>query len=215
MATPAPLNPPIAGSTLARIVVECLCDHQRCMYSIDYLSNTVVVGKFVEVSNFEAQWEANLLAKLRACLAADCTLTSISAIAISDNSVQPVVSPQGLAGTVAGNHLPIEMAITIAKQSSIRGRSGRGWLQLPGIPISFTTPATDPNILNATGLAATNTLCVELLHAVVSGAYTWTPVVSSRPPKGFPNYTRAAPLNGIVPRLLLGTVRRRKEGRGI
>jgi hypothetical protein len=64
----------------------------------------------------------------------------------------------------------------------------------------------------AAGMTAYNTLATQMAAVLPAGSVQFTPGVISKPPKtkilGF------APLTSVIPNFLLGTIRRRRIGRG-
>jgi len=117
-------------------------------------------------------------------------------------------------GVIGSTHLPKEMSAIISKYTSTKGQHGRGRNYWPAIPVSFTTPATNPNNLNATGLAAYTTLwenfnSVDIVDgAVIMYVSVYTHVKGNSP------VTLAQNVATWVVQPILGTTRRRRPGRG-
>lgn len=122
-------------------------------------------------------------------------------------------------GTVAGHALPAEVTAVLEKFTSLKGQHGRGRMEMPAVPISFTTPATNPNVLNAAGLVAYQNPGTLLTTPVASGGVNYSPCLIARAnPDADPIILAnnlAILVNDYDVRENLGTQRRRYPGRGI
>jgi hypothetical protein len=107
------------------------------------------------------------------------------------------------------------MAAVFQKKTALKGQHGRGRTSMPAIPNTFTTPATDPNIINATGLTAYLALANQLITPVAAGGNTWSLIVSTAPIPPVTLTTRGSIVTLITIDPTLGTIKRRKPGRGI
>jgi len=213
------LNPPAPSLTGAavRVSVITLLEGNQCYTDHDYQTAAAFVLTPAALAGFLTAWWTANGALYLACLTADSQLKGVLGTDLSQGTVPTFLdsSNAGALGTVAGHSLPSEMAVTISKRTALKGQHGIGRVSMPGVPIGFTTPATTSNQINATGVLAYVALNAELQTPLVSGGQTWTPCVSTRPKPPATLVTHAANTTAWVTRLLLGTARRRKIGRGI
>lgn len=128
--------------------------------------------------------------------------------------VLQVNSGVAVTGSIGNTHLPKEMAAITSKYTSTKGQHGRGRNYWAGIPTTFTTPLTDPNELNSVGITAYNALLTAIQStAIVDGAVVMSLCVYTRTLKGLA-VTNAQTVATSLVRTVLGTVRRRRPGRG-
>jgi hypothetical protein len=161
-------------------------------------------------------FSAAVAAAYAACLPALSTIIGIIGEVVSASTVAKFMEVDDTAGTVVAANLPLEIAAVVNKVSSLKGGHGVGHFQMPAVPVTFTTPATDPNRVNVAGLAAYTALCLalQITFPGVSAPHV-DPVVATRPIPPAKVVSLAQKLNAQQPNPLLGTARRRKEGRGI
>ncbi len=212
-------SPPagVVTTSLARIVVETLTNSVRCQTIFDYLSGLSSPCSSADLVSLLASFQTAIETKYLACLSPLSTLVSYSAqeLHFGKTPTQFSVLAPGVIGTAGATNLPIETGATLARYCDLKGRHGRGRVTMPAIPNTFTTPATDANVINATGLTAYATLAGALSNPLMAGALLWTPIVSTRPTPPATLVTNAAFINQYFVRPTLGTARRRKPGRGI
>jgi hypothetical protein len=210
----APL-PPVPGAAV-RNIVQTVHDGQKCENTIDYRTPSSFLPSAADLVAAAAAWITHHSASFLGCLTADTTLFGVLCARLDTLSVPTAFSSGASApGTVAGHNLPIEMAAVIRKVTGVKGQHGRGRVSLPAVPIGFTTPAADANNINGTGVAAYATFAGVLLSGFVVGVIVYAPALLQRPTPPATIYTLGTVLTGFTPDLLLGTVRRRKLGRGI
>lgn len=167
-------------------------------------------------SNIATSWANNAAAAFRACLSNLYTLTSVKVTCVSNNTRMPFTNTANAnlgVGTVGFFPLPSTNAGIISKQTTVKGQHGRGRNYIPGIPTSFVTPAVAPDQLNAGALTAYTSLCVAVGLQVADGGTNGALCVYTRVKNGA-NVTNAAAVQTIFARPLIGTVRRRRAGRG-
>jgi len=212
----SPLPSPATGNVI-RLTVETLTNGQRCQNTFDYGDSTgapiSASALLAFIGDAETRWKTQYLAVLSPL----STLTSITASEMHYGVTPSQVSilAPGTVGTAGATNLPLETGATMSRYGSIKGKHGRGRVTLPAVPNTFTTPATDANILNATAITAYNALGAALTGTIVSGGVTFVPVISVRPvpPGVLVLYT--AGIATYILRNTLGSARRRKPGRGI
>jgi hypothetical protein len=212
--TNAPL--PVLATVAYRVTVFYQLDNQVCLWNMDY-----IMASSVQTASSEQNLANNFITActtaIRGCLAADGLFSQVKVQCLTNPARIPsivAIIAGNQPGSVAGTHLPSEVAAIISKQTSTKGQHGRGRLYLPGVPNSFVTPGTDANRLNATGVAASAALATALNSATIQdGAVNASPAVTTRVLKGLPT-TQGQTLTTFTSRFLLGTVRRRRIGRG-
>lgn len=213
-----PNAPPIATGLL-RVIITVQTDTNLQQTLFDYLTAYASVGPS-DLSQLATSWTASCMASYRACLSPDSKVVQITVQDLVPGLNPSYVAFLSLVGLAGVHYLPLISQANIEWKSQLKGQHGRGRTQMPAIPDTFTTPATDPNSLNATGLTAYGGLGIVCILSLVGGAETYTPCITTRPIKGTPptptpKPSRAATKVGYVVRPLLGTQRRRFPGRGI
>lgn len=208
---------PALAVNAVRATFNYLIDNQLALWVLDYIGSSLAYSG----TGFELAMATSLAGALgttlRAMLSADCFFTSVKVQSLTTPSRMPgifTVATANQPGTVAGNHIPSEMSAICYKVTGTKGQHGRGRLMLPGIPSSFLTPGTDCNRLNAAGSAAAQNFDTAVVGTTYAdGGNTYAPGLTQRTLHGAATAFGAL-LTGLGTRLLLGTVRRRRIGRG-
>lgn len=181
----------------------------------DYMGN-VVGPHFQDAADLAAAFKATFDPIVPAVITTSTVLLSYVAQTLSDNITPTFELPSAAVGTVVGDYLPLEMQATIEKSSRLKGQHGRGRLQMPAVPVSFTTHTANPNTLGGVGQTAYNGFANNLLGPFPTGAGTsFAPVISTRPTPPANLVTLAQLVVAWNVNQLLGTQRRRRPGRGI
>lgn len=211
--TPAP---PVTGQVV-RIVLQTNTENQTCQNTFDYMALAPVIFSAAKLKALADAFMTGNLAFLQAVLPTDTDFlpTLAEDVSVGIFPTQQSAIGVGGTGTITGHHYPLETGVTIARQAGIKGQHGMGRYTMPAVPLSFVTPAADPNRLNATGLTAYTTLATSLLGNLSDGAVNYSPVIATRPVPPANVVSRAALILSSTVRTLLGTARRRKPGRGI
>jgi hypothetical protein len=206
---------PLIAGDIVRLVISYSRVGQIYQTMLDYQADALGVVGAVELNSFITAWRGISEAKLQAVLPPTVALQSYVASLISGNvppsQTQIPIATLGLAGV---SDLPGEVAANAIKRSGLKGQHGRGRIQWPCIPNTFTTPVTDPNIINAAGLAAYATLHLSLTPVLAAAPRFYQLCISTRPVTPLAIVQRAVVVTGVVSVAVLGTQRRRKEGRG-
>jgi len=217
----ARFNPPapVISDFILRLTVESLCQGQTCETVLDYRSTVVPPPTVGDMNAFLATWLGQNIALYLACLSPRSAVTKVTAADISSGitPTQTDITGNG-PGTAGVNNLPLEMSARVTKGSSLKGAHGRGAIQMPAVPDAFTTPAVDPNTLNAAGLAAYLAFTTSLLlgiSVVVPVPCNYALIIASRPVPPATLTTRGALVTSLLTRPVLSTTRRRQPGRGI
>lgn len=216
----ARFNPdlPLSPRAVIRVVVTTRTQGVLCENTFDYMWSAPGIPSVGDLLSAESGWEASFKALYMACLSPKTDLASISVADIGTGVTPTQVAlfvAGGTQGTAGATSLPLETAATVQRYTTTRGQKGRGRFQMPAVPNTFVTPAVDPSVLNAAGIAAYVALANQMLIAYAAGVTTWQSVVTSRPIPPATLTTRSSPIFRLQVQPTLGTVRTRKPGRGI
>jgi len=207
--------PPAITGDVYRMSIYSTSQSQVCINSWDYMGNTFASNPSTNMVNLLNAWALTIQTPYANCVATLCRLNYFLCQCISSNTAPTVQKTIGASGGVAQPPLPLEMAAILKKLTGLKGQHGRGRIFVPAVPTSFTTPATDPNVINSVGNLAYTALAIAFLTAQTAGGNTYVPVVSKRPVGPVNVVTNAAVcIDGVI-NPLLATQRRRKIGRGI
>lgn len=209
------VNPPLPALTNNIFLVSVLgvIENQLTINTFAYEDNKAVGAP---AGNPEAElgaaWRVNVLGSYRACCSADWSVTGIKTSCINLPTRIPVFDTGAypLAGTGATGHFPTEVSAVIQRKTVYKGQSGRGRFSLPALPLSAATASA----LTAGQIATQNTFLTALAGTLTTVNNVFSPALVSR--RGvFPNFTYgSALLTAFINNTVLGTVRRRKIGRG-
>lgn len=188
------------------------------------LENQLTINTFyfaAAVPNPTASQLATLNANIRgalfnnytACLSVDWQALKCTLDVVHRNDIIGVIdtSITGTSGGRGAGHLPTEVAIVIIRYSQVKGQHGRGRIGLPGVAAADTLNSR----VNAGSLiTALGGLTSAMATTASDGTNTWTPSVVQRSPVSPKLVIGFSATGRIIANLLLGTVRRRKIGRG-
>lgn len=208
-----PPAPPITGD-LCRVTVAFTGPSGIYLIRLDYMANALSVVTTSVLLALAAAVRTQVDTSLRGVVSNQLTVTNYTAACLSLSSPASQASASNLAGTVAAAPLPSEMGAVVRKLSLLKGQHGRGRITTPGVPVTFTTPATNPDSLNATGTGAFTTFQNAVAANVTASGILFTPVISTTPLVPGALYTNAVVINLWSLDVTLGTARRRKPGRG-
>lgn len=178
-----------------------------------YFSSGVAAPTPAQLTTLLTNISTNLANQYATNISSDWTITRETLDVVHRADLAGVLSTAraGQAGGRAGGHLPTENAMVLVRYTAVKGQHGRGRIGLPPPAPADVTASR----VSAAGLITTlNTLATQMLVTASDGANTWTPCSVQRatvPPKLVVGFS---PLTRIVVNTLLGTVRRRKIGRG-
>lgn len=144
---------------------------------------------------------------LKGAISADWASVEIRVDSPTSPDFGTQIYPQGSIGLAPAGHEPTTVAAIISKHTTLKGQCGRGHLALPGVPTAWVTAS------KITTLTAYESLATTLLSAITTGADTFTPIVWSKGTRTNPSKGYTEIINFAV-KPILGTVRRRKLGRG-
>lgn len=208
------LPPPITGDCY-RLTIYSRAQAQVCMNTFEVMGDNFAASPAAPMANILAAWVLAVETQYLACCTTQTRIFRYNIQCISSNAPASIDSLVNKPGTTVTDPLPLEMGVILKKTGPLKGQHGRGRVYMPAIPVTFTTPSIEPNLLNATGTTAYTALGLDIQAAVTVGGINYTPIVSPRPIAPAVVVTVAAPITSHLPVSLLGTVRRRREGRGI
>jgi hypothetical protein len=216
MATANPAAP-VVNSNVVRLTLTAITNGQRCQNTFDFMDGTGVPCSAADMAALILAWQTLVAVHLKACLSPDTSLESVTAAEIHFGTVASVANlyAPGAIGTAGVHPHDSELMVNLSRVTNTKGKHGRGRCQMGPIPDTFVTPATDPNIINGTGLTAYGLLATDLNQSYLIGAHTWQPVVSTRPISPNVLVLNAAIIQAYLVRETIGTQRRRRSGRGI
>lgn len=198
---------------ILRVKVVGTIESQVCVSSFFYkgpsLLNNCTLANLTDLgSGFVAT--GNMLTKYLAAVSSDYVLTNVNIDCPTTPSLAPLITTQVGNGGGPTPHLPTEVCGVLIKQTAAKGQCGRGRLSIPAVPSAWVTAS------KVTTLTAYFALASQIETAITAGGDTFFPVVYSakgsrtHPIPGYAAITLVQPAAGA----LLGTVRRRKIGRG-
>jgi hypothetical protein len=186
---------------------------QETISSLDYVS-TITGPTIVTMLNFLGAASTALFAKYKACVGTDWACTEERVLMMSDETLAPQASigNAGVAGTGGSLSTDSEIAAIILKTSALKGQHGRGRLSLPAVPSGSIGGSV---ITGAALKTALGTLATEMLAVLNDGTNNYDPIIGSYYNSPKPGQLGAYSLMvQAVYNTLLGTIRRRKIGRG-
>lgn len=206
------LTPVGAGNGVALVRYFGLIEGQMTINTFMYSAPQPTISN-TQMATLLTNVNLAILNQYVACLSADWSVVKQTLDLVHRNDVIGVVATT-LAGNPGGrpvNHLPSEVAAVLIRYSGFKGQHGRGRLGLPAIAVGDVTFS---KITAAAELAALNTLAGAMLATASDGSNTWTPCVGQRALTSPKLVTNFSSLTRVVVNPILGTVRRRKLGRG-
>lgn len=211
--TNAPL-PPVATAKVIQITVQGSVEGQMTINTFYYLSPPGGSAHTQATMRGAATaWQTAFLARYRAAISVDWTLTSVAAISLSDFTLIPFVDTTnaGQAGTGPAGHEPTMVASVISRITAVRGQHGRGRIYLPAVPTAWVTNST---VTLAAGTLAYFNVGTDMLNGFTLGADVYGAALVQRSKILPKTLIGAGFIINVANRPLLGTVRRRRIGRG-
>lgn len=198
---------------ILRVKVVGMLENQVCVSSFFYKGPSLVNNcTQANLTDLGAGFVAagNMLTKYLAACSSDYTLSQVNIDCPTTPSLAPLITTQVGSGGGPAGHLPTEMAVVLIKQTAVRGQCGRGRVSIPAVPTAWVTAS------KLTTVVAHNNLATQMEASITAGADTFFPCIySAKGSRVFPVPGYAAiTLVQLAAGSLLGTVRRRKIGRG-
>jgi len=206
-------NLPVLGATTTvQIALLGTIEGQIVMSTFAWQAPTAAPTP-AQLSALVTAFDTAYRTKYLTCMSNDYTMSGYRLTVTSNNTTQGVNSNlgTGVVGTGGGGHQPTEIATTITRQSAIKGQHGRGRLGLPAVPLAAVINSTLAVGAYRTGLTS---LTAQMLLTLSDGVNTWTPVITQRSTASPKLVIGASPVIGSTFDLVVGTIRRRKIGRG-
>lgn len=209
-------NPPLPGLSTNLYQASVLFQLQnQQMISTYYYSDGQAPGTGVSPTLLANGVNA-LLSQFQSIMATNCQVYGTTVRCLNNPTFVSITKflSVSLSGTVAGNALGTVPGPVILRQTAWRGQAGRGRVSPPGMPASFITP-TGEQLTQAAVTTYTTWGNNFLMASITSGGLTFVPYLYSRGLRTqTPKVPGAAQLLSFLVKPLVGTVRRRKIGRG-
>lgn len=207
-------NLPLVGTTngVVMYVIEGRIEGQMTVNTFMY-SAAVPNPSSALLNTLLTNISTNLFAKFKNCVSADWTCFREQLKVVHRNDIATVQSNTNLSitgGRPAG-HEPTEVAGIVLRVSATKGQHGRGRLSFPGI---CTADVSSSNWTSGALATALGLFTVAALNTVSDGTNTWTHCIGQRTNVSPKLIIGFAPITTYLGTQILGTVRRRKIGRG-
>lgn len=216
-----PPLPPLGPSNVFLVTIGGTADNEEWFVNMGMVgANTLTAAS---EANIAISTETTMTNSLRGVLDASSEWLTVKVTCLNVRSRMPftrfVNGGVGFAGVIGATHIPKEMAAVISKVTAVKGQHGRGRNYYPAVPVSFVTPANNPNNLNLAAITAYNAVDTAwFAGTIVDAGTTMEPCVFTTPKTipGFapPPVQQVALVTSFIVRAILGTVRRRRPGRG-
>jgi len=162
-------------------------------------------------------WATQCAAAFRSVITSDAGLFAVKVTCVSNIQRIPFQNVTNTAlgnGTATGNPLPSVNAVVVSKQTGTKGQHGRGRNYMPSVPGAFVNNAVDPDRITTGSVGLyQSSINTWFSAAITDGTNPVTLAIFTRVTKGAA-VTNAANVLTYIIRPLLGTVRRRRIGRG-
>lgn len=207
-----PPGTPVGTGSVVEYIIQGSIESQLTINTFYYQAATPLPST-AQLNTLLTALHTNLYALYIGCLSSDWTTTRELLNVVDINSLQGVISvgSAGTAGTRPAGHFPTEVAAILIKRTALKGQHGRGRISLPAISLGDATAST---ITLGAAKTAQLALCTAMLLTASDGTNTWTPCVAQRNTASPRLVVAYANLTAVAPNYVLGTVRRRKLGRG-
>jgi hypothetical protein len=207
-ANPAP--PPLGGLNLYQLQVFGSIEGQMTLNNFYYMdAGTAPVGN--QELDLLATWIAANQGAFLAAISSDWTLTGYKVQMLNLPNRAPYFAPQAppVAATGPAGHEPTTVAVVCWRYTALKGQSGRGRFYMPAVPTTWVTSST---VTAAGGIAAYNAAAL-IADTAITGNRVYVAALANRIRAGVAAIT-GQPVQHSGFRPLLGTIRRRRIGRG-
>lgn len=179
-----------------------------------YFTDGRAIGVFGPAPESELAGKFNLVyaTAISNVMTTDCVVTGVKVQCVTSFLRAPyiVTYATGIPGTVAPPHEPTQVSAVMLRRTGYKGQSGRGRISWPGVPQTFVLMSS----LTTAAKTTYTTLGTALLAQQTTTNETFTPSLVSRRGKAPTISFGSAPLASLGINATLGTVRRRKLGKG-
>jgi hypothetical protein len=215
MARPQPPAPAITGDVY-RFSYQVLTEANTvAIIDIDYMGTAFAGDPATPMSGLLAAILAAANAAMENCLPALSVLRSASLACLSSLLPATLNTTIQSTGFVLSDQLPDENTVIVNKASTLKSMHGRGSFRMMTVPISFVTPALDPNRINAAAVTAYTALGTAFATIFSVAGINYNACISTRPTPPARVVSRAQFVLAFRVNRLIGTMRRRRVGRGI
>jgi hypothetical protein len=207
-------NLPLVGTTngVVQYVVQGQVENQMTINTFMY-SAPVPAPTPTQLQTLLTNLSGTVFVRYKGLVSADWTCVRELLKVVHRNDIATVISTgnNGVVGGRPAGHEPTEVAGVILRQTAIKGQHGRGRYSFPAVSTADVVNSTWTSV----GLTAALALWyVAALGNQSDGTNTWTPCVGQRGVASPRLIVGFAPVVSFQGTNLLGTIRRRKIGRG-
>lgn len=146
--------------------------------------------------------------KYKACMSSDWTMESMLIDCPFIATLATLTAASVGPGTGPAGHEPTTVATVISRFSKQKGQCGRGHVSLPAVPTAWVTSSM------ITSSTAYDAFVLTMGGVISGGGHNFTPVIYSKGTRVSPKASGISDQINATLRDVLGTVRRRKLGRG-
>jgi hypothetical protein len=207
-------NLPLVGTTngVVMYVIQGVIENQMTINTLMY-SSAVPNPTNTQLATLLTNISANIISSFKALISADWNITQelLKVVHRNDIATVTLLTHANNIGTRPAGHEPTEVAGVTLKYSGVKGQHGRGRMSTPGV---YTGDVTNSQWTGATITTNQGVFNAAALLTASDGSNTWTPCIGQRgstPPRLIVGFT---PIVKFSQPILLGTIRRRKIGRG-
>lgn len=210
---PAPL---IAPNNTYRFVVSRQrpgVDSTIYQNVFDYVSTTAGFPT-TDIGTLTDSFVTTVVNQMKPIMGVGALVVNVRGICTSLTTVADEIRVITVNGTDGGSPLNNMLTAVLTRYSGLKGQHGRG--RTCWGPLTDTLVSTgDVNQLSARGKVALKAFAAACLTSIGSVGTIANPCVTTRPAQGQFVVTRAVALDNIIVQVVCGTIRRRREGRGI
>jgi hypothetical protein len=205
---------PAIGTTNGAVVYKVIgsIENQMTMNTF-YYQAAVPAPTQAQLQTLLANISAGLFSFYQNCISSDWVTVreTIDVVHRNDISGQVRTNNAGQLGLRPSTHEPTEVATVVIRYSAIKGQHGRGRVSLPA---PSAADVTGSRITGAGMLTALTNLQTNMVLSFSDGVNAWTPCIVQRSTTSPKLVIGSSQIVRTIANLLLGTVRRRKIGRG-
>lgn len=204
---------PVLGTQgVVMMVIQGTIEGQLTISTFPYLGS-VAAPTQAQLQTMITNFHTAMATAYRGAVSNDWSWTRTLAQVISSTTIATAVSGvnAGLAGTNGVGHAPIETADVFVRKTAFKGQHGRGRVSLPPPSLAAVVNSALSNAFVAGPQLA---MATAMLASFTDGVNVWLPCVAQRSVSSPKVAIGAAALTFTAGNFFLGTVRRRKVGRG-
>jgi hypothetical protein len=209
-------NPPLplvgAGNGVVQYVVQGVIEGQMTLSTFMY-SAAVPNPTAAQLAQLLTNISTAIFPAVKGMSSADWTVVRELLKVVHRNDLATVTSTvhNGNPGGRPAGHAPTEVAGIMLRQTAVKGQHGRGRVSFPAVSL---TDVSSSSWISAGIALAITVMGTAGLTTASDGTNTWTPCVGQRSNVAPHLIVGFAPIQAWTANVLLGTIRRRKIGRG-